>query len=350
MNSEALNVIHRYEIPILQEVEVDGIIQFLGEHRDFRNEENLNKFISKETNTSLSWTHLKPGEQLNVHVHPVKSMIIICSGKGMLLGEYEKELVEGDVVIVPPNVKHGFRGIDKNGFHALSVQFDSKSLYTRGEKPTVTFIEEREIYKKEFLRYNQERIDRHLNLPIFNIIKNGTFENEECTQKLCSFLKTWSSYFQKLVMLRVVTSTTSPYADIAKQHLSEEFGHDSLLEDKVMNDLSVKSISTWFVHQMMCRSDLEKHLIVHSVLEKGAHCFHDLCAKHLRSKNSSYFNVHVEHDGDHSEMGFSLILESYQKQKDLILNTLEEAWLMLDLLFNHAYKIITNGLRLERSF
>lgn len=329
-------------MPVLTETLVNDKIHFLGEHRDFRNQANLEEFLNGETSISLSWTHLKEGEQLDIHTHPIKSMIIICSGHGILLGDTETGLTEGDVVIVPPYTKHGFRGAGVHGFHALSIQFDDKSFYARGLSPKVAFSESRDLNKQFFLDYNQKRINHHMELPIFEMIKDGTFHNTSKMERLLSFLKTWSSFFQKIVMLRVITTSSNIFEKFAKQHLIEEFGHDTLLKDPPINDPILKAIATWFIHQMMCRSDLEKHIIVHCVLENGAHCFHNLAEQYLKNSDGGYFNVHVEHDSAHSNMGMEHIIENFSTERKKILNTLDEAWDMLDLLFMRAHELV-NG-------
>ena len=325
--------------PLLTEINVNGKIHFLGEHRDFKNQKNLNEFLDSETNISFSWTHLKDGEQHAVHTHDVKSMVIITSGDGILLGDDEADITQGDIIIIPAKSKHGFRGV-KNGFYALSIQFEKNSLFVKDQQPNIMFQKNKSENKKFFLEYNSKRIQKHLDFPIFKIIKDGTVKNKTSMDRMLSFLRTWSSYFQNLVMLRVVTSSTNKYGQTAKEHLIEEFGHDSLLKGNPISDSIVISISTWFVHQMLCRSDLEKHIIVHSVLENGAHGFHSACVKYL-SDNNDYFKVHAEHDANHVEMGLDIVIDNFDLQKDIILKTLDEAWDMLDLLFSRAYEIIT---------
>ena len=336
-------VIARHKLPVLTEMDVGGKMHFLGEYRDFRNQENLKEFLDGETDISMSWTHLKDGEQHDVHTHDVKSMVIISSGHGVLLGDIETDLTQGDIIIIPAKTNHGFRG-KQDGFHALSIQFEKKSLFARDHTPDVAFQHNELENKKVFLKYNDKRIQKHCALPIFQIIRDGTVKNKIYMDRMLSFLSTWSSYFQKLVMLRGVTSSTNKFGPIAKEHLIEEFGHDSLLKESPINDPVVTSISTWFVHQMLCRTDLEKHIIVHSVLENGAHSFHGACVKYLSGTADSYFNVHVEHDENHAEMGLDMILDNFNSQKDIILKTLDEAWDMLDLLFIRAYEIITKEL------
>lgn len=333
-------IITRDKMPVISEITVAGVTHFLGQHRDFRNHEHLQSFLDKETDVALSWTHLKNGEQLNIHTHPVKSMIIICSGSGFLLGDVEYELREGDVVIVPSGAKHGFRGNGPLGFHALSVQFEEKSLYAKEHQPVVKFQGDQSKYQNEFVQYNAKRTQLYLALPIFAAIKEGEFKDPVRMDRMLSFLKYWSIYFQKLIMLRFVTSSSNQYGEIAKQHLIEEFGHDSLIKNAPIDDPIIKSISTWFVHQMLCRSDLEKHIIIHSVLENAAHCFHDYCKKYLSGVSSSYFDIHVEHDESHSEMGLEMIIGNYAENKATIIYTLDEAWDMFELLFKRAYELI----------
>ena len=181
-----MNVINREEMPVLKEIQVDGIMYSLGEHRDFKNDKRLSKFMPEESNFSISWTRLKAGERLDTHIHPVKSMVIICSGEGFLEGDVQRELKAGDVVMVPPLSRHGFLGTGEGGFHALSIQFENKSLYARDQEAAVRFLDE-EKARKEILDYNGKKIQQHLSLPIFQMIREGKLNDEERLNRLFSF-------------------------------------------------------------------------------------------------------------------------------------------------------------------
>ena len=87
-------IVARHTLSALTEINVDGKIHSLGEYRDFRNHEDLKEFLHEESNISLSWTHLKNNEQHDIHTHDVKSMIIICSGHGILLGDNEFDVLQ----------------------------------------------------------------------------------------------------------------------------------------------------------------------------------------------------------------------------------------------------------------
>ncbi len=134
-----VQVVRRVDIPSIYSVVVDGIEYHLGILKDFRKNDNLLNCLPPESSLSISWVHLDTDEVLQVHTHPKKSMIIVCQGDGLCFGDLETPLSEGDILIVPPFHKHGFKGAGDKGFWALSIQFDSRSLYEDDADPLVTF-------------------------------------------------------------------------------------------------------------------------------------------------------------------------------------------------------------------
>ena len=134
-----ITIIRREDIPAISEIVENGMVHSLGEHRDFRRNPALAAFIPENARLAMSWTRLQRGQVLEPHVHPIRSMIIICDGEGMLLGDVTAPLHAGDAVIVPPGCHHGFEGGAPGGFGALSVQFESSGLYEHPDKPQVAF-------------------------------------------------------------------------------------------------------------------------------------------------------------------------------------------------------------------
>jgi len=134
-----ITIIRRDDIPSISEIVENGKVHSLGAHRDFRRSPALAAFIPENARLAMSWTRLKKGQRLEPHVHPIRSMIIICDGAGTLLGDMTAPLEAGDAVIVPPGCHHGFEGGAPGGFGALSVQFESSGLYEHPDKPQVAF-------------------------------------------------------------------------------------------------------------------------------------------------------------------------------------------------------------------
>jgi quercetin dioxygenase-like cupin family protein len=121
------------------EVFEGGERHFLGEQRDFRRHPALAEFLADTSRLGIAWVRLGPGQTLEPHGHPTRSMIIVCRGNGVLLDNGEQVLNEGDVVLVPAGYVHGFRGLEPSGVEGLSIQFEGMGLYEDVENARVTF-------------------------------------------------------------------------------------------------------------------------------------------------------------------------------------------------------------------
>jgi quercetin dioxygenase-like cupin family protein len=134
-----LTIIPRAAISMVTEVMEDGEPHFLGEQRDFRRHPVLADFLSEHVRLGIAWVRLGPGQILAPHRHPIRSMILVCRGKGLVLDKVESELNEGDAVLVPANYLHGFKGLEPNGVEGLSIQFNERGLYEDMSRPQVAF-------------------------------------------------------------------------------------------------------------------------------------------------------------------------------------------------------------------
>jgi len=145
-NLNQMKVISRLSIPSISTVLIDDVPHNIGQLCDFRKHPDLAAFIPENARHSFAWTGLKPHEELAAHEHPTSSMIIVCEGEGAVFGDCQQHIDAGDIVIVPPNHKHGFVGGGKNGLWTLSIQFEGTGLYENPEKPRVEFSEEKNKY------------------------------------------------------------------------------------------------------------------------------------------------------------------------------------------------------------
>jgi quercetin dioxygenase-like cupin family protein len=132
-------IIPRTDIQSVTEVMEDGELHSLGEQRDFRRNPILDEFLSERGRLGIAWVRLGPGQTLEPHRHPVRSMILVCRGRGVMLDQGETLLNEGDAILVPAGYLHGFRGLEPDGVEGLSIQFDDRGLYEDIEKPQVHF-------------------------------------------------------------------------------------------------------------------------------------------------------------------------------------------------------------------
>ena len=133
-----VQVIARDNIPAIHSITQNGVVHHLGEVRDFQWHDVLREFLPSAKMISFSWVHLKPGDSLLPHEHPMKSMIILVKGSARLTGQKNLPLKEGDIVITPPFASHGFEAIEES--YGFSIQFE-EGIYTDPENARVKFVE-----------------------------------------------------------------------------------------------------------------------------------------------------------------------------------------------------------------
>lgn len=338
-----MKIVKMNEIENVSKVTVDNQVYFLGEHRDFRRNEYLAKFIPENARLSMSWTMLKENEVLEIHEHPTPSMIIVYSGNGKVIGDLEASLTQGDIVAVPSGYKHGFVGGEQS-LCAISVQFEGNGLYEDKNNARVNFSNSSGLDK--LLEYNSLRLNKHVDIPFFKMLTDGTLEEPAKKRKFESLLKSWSRKFQSIIHLRQGGTQNVEFYDVFKQHLLEEIGHDDLIKATGDNiwDPVIESCSDWFLSNMLFQDNIHKAAIVHLVLENSAHEFHELAHSLLDSgKNDEYYETHAVHDEDHSNMVNHLLLDQPHSTYLELQESIKHAWDILEAMLDRMHKIITDS-------
>ena len=79
---------------------------------------------NEHTPTSGGLVTFTPGARTAWHSHPVGQTLIVTSGLGWIQawGEERREIKPGDVVWIPPNVKHWHGASDKNAMQHIALQ------------------------------------------------------------------------------------------------------------------------------------------------------------------------------------------------------------------------------------
>lgn len=351
INFNKMQVVSRSKIPAISSIMIDNIPHNLGLLLDFRKHPELASFIPENARPSFSWTHLNPNEELATHEHPTSSMIIICEGEGEVFGDYEGKIISGDIVIVPPYHKHGFIGQGKNGFWALSIQFEGSGLYEDVEKPRVNFIkQEQNSHLNDFsiLLNDQEKFIKKFKAhPLIQLIHSTSTEDIETRERLLEALNIWGNWFQRIIYLRAACGAPSLYQNLAEQHILEEVGHNTSILDSRENksislhDPILEATASWFFEKMLSSTPQEKTVLVHFVLEGAGDIFHTE-ALHLFG-NMSHFTTHVELDEDHFEMGCRVLETSGDYDIERLRTVLSQGWEMFNLLLSRMAHFAQNG-------
>jgi quercetin dioxygenase-like cupin family protein len=308
-----VRLVHRDDIPGISSIVVDGHRHQLGLLLDFHKHPELGAFIPEAGRFSVSWTRLKKNEELTTHRHPTSSMIIICEGEGQILGDLRGPLKAGDIALIPPNCAHGFIGKGKEGFWALSIQFEGQGLYENRDSPRVKF-EGKNKLEGTFaqLEADQEEYEqRFMKNPLMKLIRSSTIKKPEVQDRLLEALNYWSDWFQKILALRVATGAPPLFQSSAEQHLAEEVGHNRGLFVLRKNapmyvwDPLLDASASWFYQRMITGRPGTKAVLMHCVCESASYIFHTEAKRVFSSM--PHFTLHSDLDEGHAAEGFHIL-------------------------------------------
>jgi quercetin dioxygenase-like cupin family protein len=304
-------LIKRTEIPAISSIEEGGKLHFLGDHRDFRRHPVLAQFMPENARLAMSWAYLAPGQVLEPHRHPIRSMIVVCAGSGRLLGEHDAPLEAGDAVLVGVGCSHGFEADDPMGLYVLSIQFEGRGLYEDTGRPLVQFAPEHTL--QTLLAYNERRLEQMVDSKLFQLMASGALEDRGRRDRFLECLHAWSRHFQTVMFARQASCSDEKYHDAFLRHLRAEAGHDAMLaaargSAEVRWDSIIESAAAWFISRMSSADNAEKTAIVHLVLETTGARFHEVACGHLAMLGAEeYFAAHREDDDAHTEWGIELL-------------------------------------------
>jgi quercetin dioxygenase-like cupin family protein len=358
LESKLVTLVRRDAIPSMRTIEVNGVEHWLGHVKDFTKHESMQAFLPKDNRISMAWVRLEAGEQLDEHIHPVDSMILICEGGAQTLGDVETVMTAGDALLVPPTRPHGFIGAEPAGFWGLSIQFDSRGLYENIEDPWATFHQDEaylvqhadNIVDKLFQTNDKfkDRFDKH---RLFALVKKGLLQEPAAKQRFLDCFQVWSNHFQKMVFFRYLTSNSRRHTDIAWEHLVEEFGHNKALESSRLQQTDIfdpilEATSSWFSSAMQRLSDMQKLVLVHLVVEASATIFYRHLAPEMSADTSSaHFHSHEADDHHHVKMGYDHIRRHTPElqEAEQLFKIQEQGWSMLMAVMSRITDLVVYG-------
>jgi quercetin dioxygenase-like cupin family protein len=336
--SKKIQIIKREHIPPMTSITVDGTKHDLGVLKDFRRSSILAEFLPEVSRTSFSWVHLDAGEILDPHVHPTESMIIMAHGSGRLLdGDDMPSIDAGDVVIVPRGCLHGFEGTGSTGYWALSIQFEGKSLYEDTANARVAFGDRATPYYERLMAANRLYRDRYNSNDIFRFIRGANVDNKQARGRLLDSILVWSNYFQRVVLARSAFTEDARYSAIFKEHLDEEYDHNtSLARDRGSElvevwDPILDATASWFAWKMLTLDNLDKLVLVHLVLEAAATEWHRAAHPIMsRFRETNHFQTHDQVDAGHEDVGLELLETIDDVALQRLSSVQKEGWDMMN--------------------
>ncbi|MDE1476707.1 cupin domain-containing protein [Xenorhabdus bovienii] len=336
-----VTLVKRDYIPSIHTIEVNGVEHWLGHVKDFMKNKQLLDFLPDDNRISMAWVRLEAGEELEPHIHPVESMILLCEGSAESTGDIQAAMDAGDALLVPPGHLHGFKGGHPNGFWGLSIQFDSRGLYEDFTDPWATFHPEQvnttlgnTVAEQLFSRNEiyMERFDKH---KLFALVNRGLLKKTQTKKKFLDCFQVWSDYFQKMVLARATTLNDATFEEITMSHLEEELGHNRDLKNGRVDfepvfDPILEAASSWFTYKMSTATELEKVVLVHLVVEASATFFY----KHIKpvmdgSTTKTHFDVHSVLDDEHVRMGYEFISKCDINDGKPLFEIQNKGWAML---------------------
>lgn len=339
-------------IPPIFEVEQGGQVHQLGELRDFRWSDQLREFMPDESLVSISWVKLGHEKVLEVHRHPVQSMMVVYAGSGELIGDLNQSLSAGNVIVVPAGCGHGFVG-GPDELCALSIQF-GEGLYTRPETPRVEFAATSGGPSlDDVLAENRRRLEAFTERPIFSLLRDGSLLDEEVRARYFRYLQIWVDGNQRLLMARQASCINPKFEGMFLQHFQEEVGHHLLHAQDgehptpasgagpaPAKDAVMEAITDWFTHQMYVLDDAEKTAIIHLVIENASEIYHTHAMPVLgKYVKNDYFELHVGNDADHAEMGVALLKGESSATYARLIEVVGQAWDMLEAMTDRVVEL-----------
>lgn len=326
-----ITIISRESLPKLTQAEQSGNIVDIGEYRSFSGDSILKNFLSSTTIPSIAWTKLDPEQMLPVHKHPMDSLIVVCEGSGKYIGEYEKDLIEGDMVHVSSNSLHGFVA-GKHGLKCLSIQNDGEPIYNIDKTAKVDFLKQESDHiflRKDEFENRFTSICETINEAI-NFGQNEDFEN-----RFFGYLKRWSQCFQRLIFIRQAITYDEGLLKIFYEHLQEEIGHEQILSKyNYEKDMTIESYCSWFEEKIKAVNDHEKAIMIHSVLEAAGEIFSKSISTDTK-QTKNYIDLHSDLDEGHSKVCDSYIIDYSINNSDSTENIYNETWIAFITMFEY---------------
>jgi quercetin dioxygenase-like cupin family protein len=343
-----VTIVRRDDIPSLRSVAVDGVEHSLGILKDFRKHPQISALLPEDARLSLSWVRLEVGEKLDIHVHTIDSMIVVAHGDGRVVGDLEAPFSDGDIILIPRGRRHGFEGVGSNGFWALSTQFESRGLYEHPDNPLVKF--EGSDGLSELLSRNRRFCEEHCANPIFDFVTSEHISDPERRNRFLSCVQVWSSYYQKALMVRTAFTDDLSYTALFRDHLDEEYGHDTkLARDRGLDagtvwDPVLDATASWFLTKMLSIDNLERFVLVHLVLEAAGGIFHETAATAMaRFAETDYFAHHSKADSDHANISLEVLKGHGRDTYDRLMLIQRQGWDMLNKLCARMVEVADEG-------
>lgn len=335
-----IQVVKRETIPPVQRALL-GDEPGPGELRDFRWNDRLREFMPGPSRVSVSWVRLEPGQSLRAQSGAASILLIPYAGAGTLSGDPPAQFGKDDVVVVPTACNYALTA-GEDGLHALSIALGDERTTPPEEAPPAEVGEESFA---ELIEHNRRRVAKFERHPIFDLLTDGTLENERKRAVYLESVQTWVDSAQKLLLVRQASCEDPRYSGTFLSQLREEIGHDILRKQasppkppQRRRDAVLEAVSDWFVHQMHVLDNAEKAALVYLVLEHATASYQRRARPALAPfTNSHYFWARI--DTEHSLARAQVLRNESVRAHRRMQRVVHEGWDMLEALCDRIVEL-----------
>lgn len=184
---------------------------------------------------------------------------------------------------------------------------------------------------------------------LFRLMRANYFSSQEKHDTFLDYFQIWSTYFQKMMLLKTALCDNVEFMPLFHQHLDEEYGHDKLLFQErrtknIKSDAILEALCNWFVSKMLSFTPHEQIVVVNLCIESSANIFHEYAIPALDpSKQLIYLKTHAQDDLSHEQMGVSLLEGLTPQQYKRLLVIQKISWEMLEALMNRLAELVVKS-------
>ncbi|NEA36919.1 hypothetical protein [Streptomyces sp. SID13031] len=191
-------------------------------------------------------------------------------------------------------------------------------------------------YLNVLVEENEASMRRFNESALMRLLRESAIENEAAQTRFLDYFQSWSDEFQRVIVVRAnCEEGDGPHAELAREHLTEEVGHNEILAaDRGAGrparwDPVVACASAWFVDTMREIDSPNRTALAHLVLEGSGLVFATAACKVLPGK---FFELHEGADFEHLNMGIELLGRDPSWLLEDLLVTLRQGWDVITLL------------------
>jgi hypothetical protein len=290
--------------------------------------------VLASTSDRISWIEARPGRRLGPYRDPEPALLIILRGTAELVGATRRIVERGDAITLPANQEYGFSTGETQGVEVLHLSLAADSQREADAQLTLGDV----------LARNELRLRAWLRTPYLRMFEDGSLDAKNSRRCFKRCIRLFSDLFQTFLFTRQATCREQKHHRCFNAHLSEEFGHNKLLEDSddpgVCSDPSLQATLSWFCHQMLVLDNAGK-VAINLVLESAGYHFHNVAKPVFQGDRSErYFGTHAEDDQEHQEMGLELLRGQPPATYRVLVGLIDQGWDMLEATTERIYELV----------